>query len=272
MLNIPTDHPRPAVAHFRGTVLPFSLPRQLTEQLKVLSYQQRTTLFMTLLAAFQVLLQRYTGQEDIVVGTDIANRTRAETEPLIGFFVNLLVLRANLSGNPRYSEFLQRVREMVLNAYAHQDLPFEKLIEVLHLQRDHNQTPLVRVLFVMQNVPLSQLTFSGVTISPFHSPVTSSKFDFAVFLHDTGQGLDGSINYNTDLFEELTIRRLIHHFETLLQHIVLQPDACIQDLDIETEEDKVRQAQQEASLYEMHTRKLKSLRREKRNTTLATQA
>src|SRR3989440_8015725 len=155
-LELPTDHPRPAVQSYRGASHTFGLPAVLSEALKALSRQEGVTLFMTLLAAFQTLLARYTAQTDIVVGTDIANRTHVETEALIGFFINVLVLRSEVSGTSTFRELLSRVREMVLGAYTHQETPFEMLVERLQPQHSLDRMPLVQVLFVLQNMPLSQ--------------------------------------------------------------------------------------------------------------------
>ncbi|MFZ0750074.1 MAG: condensation domain-containing protein, partial [Pyrinomonadaceae bacterium] len=165
VLELPADRPRPAVESFKGKRYPFVLSTRLTTILKALSQVEGVTLFMTLLAAFQTLLYRYTGQQDIVVGSPIANRNRAETEQLIGFFVNTLVMRTKLGGNPRFSEMLKAVREMTLGAYEHQDLPFERLVEELQPKRDLSRSPIFQVMFILQNAPSAALELAGVTLS-----------------------------------------------------------------------------------------------------------
>jgi amino acid adenylation domain-containing protein len=219
----------------------FLLSPSLSEHLKKLSRQQGVTLFMVLLAIFQTLLYRYTNQDDIVVGTDVANRNRSEIEPLIGFFVNLLVLRTDLSGNPSFQELLGRVREVTLGAYAHQDLPFAKLVEVLQPDRTSSYTPLFQVLFVLQNAPISALEFSDLTLSPLEINIEKSKFNLALFMEETEQGIIGVWKYNPDLFHPGTINTILNHFQTLVSSIVTQPDAKINSLEILTEAEKREQ-------------------------------
>jgi amino acid adenylation domain-containing protein len=240
-LGLPTDYPRPAVQSYRGASYSFMLPVRLTEALKIVSRQEGVTLFMTLLAAFQTLLARHTGQSDIVVGTDIANRTHVETEALIGFFINLLVLRTDMSGTPTFRELLGRVREMVLTAYAHQDTPFEMLVERLQPEHSLDRMPLVQVLFVLQNIPLSHSDLSGVTLRPFGNGTNTAKFDLAVFLFEGTQGLHGGVTYSTDLFEARTIATMMSRFEVLLHTIAANPDTPIAALEIYTEAEKARQ-------------------------------
>jgi non-ribosomal peptide synthetase component F len=261
-LELPTDRPRPAVSTFQGATYSFTYPQELTQQLQKLSQQEGVTLFMTLLTAFNILLYRQTNQEDIVLGTDIANRTLSETELMIGFFVNLLVLRTHLGGKPGFREALKRVREMVLGAYAHQDLPFEKLVEALHLDRSLNRTPLVRCLFVMQNVPLYYTEGAGLTLSPFQGDLLTAKFDFVIFLFETEQGIQGSVNYSTELFDKGTIQRMMQRFEVLLHSIVAQPHAQIDALDCSTEQEKASQHRETQTQHHALRRKLKAARRE----------
>ncbi|GLV53960.1 hypothetical protein KDH_08110 [Dictyobacter sp. S3.2.2.5] len=261
-LEMTTDRPRPAVTTFEGAAQPFAFSATLSQQLQALSQQEGVTLFMTLLAAFNILLYRITNQEDIVLGTDIANRTLQETELMIGFFVNLLVLRTNLGGKPGFQEVLKRVRHMVLDAYAHQDLPFEKLVDALHLERTQNYTPLVRGLFVMQNIPLAYDQAAGIALSPFNGELVTAKFDFVIFLFETEQGLRGSVNYSTELFNPETITTLMQRFEVLLQNIVANPQAQIEALDFYTEQEKkTRQAEAHAQ-NTTRRNKLKLARRE----------
>ena len=235
VLNLPTDHPRPAVQSFRGKTQSIELSKELTEGLKALSRKEGVTLFMTLLAAFQTLLYRYTGQEDVVVGSPIANRNRSEIEGLIGFFVNTLVLRSNFSGNPTFKELLAQVREMALGAYAHQDLPFEKLVEELQPERSLSHSPLFQVMFVLQNAPSTAAKFEGLSASPVPIGAETAKFDLTLSMSETEEGLRGSLQYNTDLFDDATIARMSGHLQTLLEGIVANPDQRISQLPILTQ-------------------------------------
>jgi non-ribosomal peptide synthetase component F/NRPS condensation-like uncharacterized protein/alpha-ketoglutarate-dependent taurine dioxygenase len=241
VLQLPTDLPRPAVPTFQGATYSFALPASLSSQLKTISRQEGVTLFMTLLAAFQTLLHRYTGQEDILVGTDVANRNRSETEQLIGFFVNILVLRTHLGGNPSFRELLTRVRQVTLGAYTHQDLPFAKLIEILRPERKTIHTPLFQVLFVLQNAPMPPLELPGLTLTLLEVDNKTAKFDLALFLTETDGGIEGTWNYSTDLFDRNTIARMTGHFQTLLHNIIAQPDARLSNLDILAEAEKKQQ-------------------------------
>ena len=178
------------------------------QALQDLSRRHGVTLFMTLLAAFQLLLHRYTDQDDIVVGALIANRNRVETEGLIGFFVNTLVLRTDLSGNPSFRELLDRVREVALGAYSHQDLPFEKLLEALQPPRDLSRTPLFQVLFVLQNTPRQPPELLGLSVDPLEIAPETANFDVCLNLSETPEGLRGWLEYSTDLFDAATIARM----------------------------------------------------------------
>ncbi len=233
-LPLPTDRPRPAVQRFQGARHAFALSPELSQGLIQLSQQQGVTLFMTLLAAFDTLLYRYTGQAEILVGSPIANRNRREIEGLIGFFVNTLVLRTDLSGNPSFSELLVRVREMALGTYAHQDLPFEMLVEVLQPQRDLSHTPLFQVMFVLQNAPTAAMELTGLTMSPVVPQSGTAKFDLTLVMENTPGGLVGVWNYNTDLFDRWTIERMNGHFGTVLSGIVANPEERISQLPILT--------------------------------------
>ncbi|MEH2136767.1 non-ribosomal peptide synthase/polyketide synthase [Nostoc sp.] len=229
-LPLPTDRPRPAVQTFNGANLEFALSAELTQQLTKLSQEQGVTLFMTLLAAYNTLLYRYTGQTDILVGTPIANRDRAETEGLIGFFVNTLVMRTNLAENPSFSELLPRLREMALSAYAHQDLPFEMLVEALQPERDLSHTPLFQVMFVLNNALMSEIELTGLTVSELPSESSTAKFDLTLGMENTSTGLVGWWEYNTDLFDSSTIERMTGHLVTLLSSIVANPQQRIDQL------------------------------------------
>jgi amino acid adenylation domain-containing protein len=233
-LQLPTDRPRPAVQTFRGARHALVLPSTLVQALKELSLQHGGTLFMTLLAALQVLLHRYTGQDDILVGSPIANRTQVETEGLIGFFVNTLVLRTDLSGDPRFGELLRRVREVALQAYSHQDLPFEKLLEELRPPRDLSRSPLFQVLFVFQNTPQQPSELAGLTLSFLEVDPETTKFDVTLNLAETSGHLYGYFEYSTDLFEAATIARMAGHFQTLLAGIAVNPEQRLSQLPLLT--------------------------------------
>jgi len=235
VLELPTDRPRPAVQTSQGATQSFTLPKGLSESLKTLGREERATLFMTLLAAFQSLLYRYTGQEDISIGTPIANRTRGEIEGLIGFFVNTLVMRTDFSGDPSFEELLARVREVALDAYAHQDLPFETLVEELQPQRDLSHTPLFQVMFVLDTAPMGTLELPGLTLSPVEVSSGTATFDLTLSMTSGPAGLGGYVEYNTDLFDRATIERMVGHFQTLLEGIVTNPEQPISRLPILTE-------------------------------------
>ena len=232
LLQLRTDRPRPQVYSSQGSIVPINLPAGLLRELKALSRKNHVTLFMTLLAAFNVLLHRHTGQDDIVVGTDIANRTRVETEKLIGFFVNMLVLRTNLQGDPSFSELLRRVREVALGAYTHQDVPFAKLVDEFHLRRELTRNPLFQVVFVLQNAPVKNLELTGLTLTPVEFEVKSAPFDLVFALSETGDTLAGSVTYSTELFDKDTVRQLIAHYQNVLEGVVAAPDQPLSSLAI----------------------------------------
>jgi amino acid adenylation domain-containing protein len=222
-LRLATDRRRPASATFRGAVLSVAFPATLHAVLRTLSQQQGATLFMTLLAAFQVLLHRYTGQNDIVVGAPIANRVRGEVEGLIGFFVNSLVLRVDLSGDPTFLEALTRVRKVALEAYAHQDLPFERLVEELHPQRDPTRNPLYQVSFQLFSPPVAAGAAPDLAPDLLEIDRGTANIDLALDLQETPNGLLGRIEYSTELFDASTIERLAAHLRILLEGIVANP-------------------------------------------------
>ncbi|MBD2529846.1 amino acid adenylation domain-containing protein [Nostoc flagelliforme FACHB-838] len=234
ILQLPTDRPRPIVQTYAGNTLSFVLPKSLSDELKNLSKQESATLFMTLLAAFKTLLYRYTNQSDILIGSPIANRNRAEIENLIGFFVNTLVLRSNLSGNPTFRDLLKQVREVALEAYAHQDLPFEKLVEEIQPERNLSHNPLFQVMFVLQNAPMRQLELPGLMVEPLENKGTTAKFDLSLVIEDVEQGLIVNFEYNIDLFDEITISRLAANFEVLLTGIVTNPQQHLWELPLLT--------------------------------------
>ncbi|MTJ48116.1 non-ribosomal peptide synthetase [Dolichospermum sp. UHCC 0259] len=234
ILELPTDRPRPAIQTDRGTSQSFTLSLSLTAALKHLSQQEEVTLFMILLAAFKVLLYRYTQQEDILVGTPIANRNRSEIEGLIGFFVNTLVLRSNLEGNPTFHQLLTQVKKTTLAAYNHQDLPFEQLVEELQPERNLSHSSLFQVMFILQNAPTEVLHLPDLTIKPLQVERKTANFDLTLSMVETDIGLRGSLEYNTDLFDDDRITRMLAHFQTLLAGIVLYPQQNISELPLLT--------------------------------------
>ncbi|WP_254564921.1 non-ribosomal peptide synthetase [Oscillatoria sp. HE19RPO] len=234
VLELPTDKPRPPVQTFRGSSESLTLPHPLSESLKQLSGRQGVTLYMTLLAAFKTLLYRYTGQKDILVGSPIANRNHEEIEQSIGFFVNTFVLRTNLSDSPSFCELLNRVREVTLGAYAHQDLPFEKLVEALQPERDLSQSPLFQVMFIFQNAPVTPLELPGLTLEPLEHSNGTAKYDLSLYVRETDIGLQATWEYNTDLFEPATIQRMQGHWQTLLEAVATAPETPISHLPLLT--------------------------------------
>jgi amino acid adenylation domain-containing protein len=230
VLQLPTDRPRPPVQTFRGARHPVLFSPTLLQGLKGLSQRHGATLFMTLLAAFQALLYRYTGQADIPVGSFIANRHWLETEGLIGFFVNTLVLRTDLSGNPSFQELLGRVRKVTLGAYSHQDFPYERLVEELRPPRDLSRNPLFQVLFALRNTPRQAQELPGLTLSSLDVYNETAKFDVTLELGETPEGLSGWFEYSTDLFDATTIGRMAGHFQTLLEGIVAHPEQRVATL------------------------------------------
>ncbi|NEQ21921.1 MAG: non-ribosomal peptide synthetase, partial [Microcoleus sp. SIO2G3] len=251
ILNLQVRRPKAALQSYRGATKLLELPPSLSDALEKLSQQEGVTLFMTLLAAFQILLYRYTQQEDIAVGSPIANRNRSEIEGLIGFFVNTLVLRTDLSGNPTFQELLGRVREVTLGAYAHQDLPFEKLVEELQPERSLSRHPLFQVVFALQNAPTEALELPGLTLNPLTIDFKTTRFDLELHLWkcsedfrslwganwEHSEGIRGVMVYNTDLFDKDTICRMLEHFKILLEGIVSHPEQRIANLPLLSESD-----------------------------------
>ncbi|HEX5714779.1 MAG TPA: amino acid adenylation domain-containing protein, partial [Thermoanaerobaculia bacterium] len=223
LLKLPTDRPRPAVQTDRGAKKLLHYPNGLADRLRDLGERGGATFFMTLLSAFQALLSRYTGQHDIVLGTDIANRPRSEMEPLIGFFINQLALRGDLSGNPTFDELLARVRRMTLDAYAHQAVPFAKVVEALRPDRNLGYTPLYQAMFALQNAPLGELSLPGLTLCSFDVDKESAKFDLVLLLVESERRLGGLVEYNTDLFDGTTIERWMEHYGLLLEAVAADP-------------------------------------------------
>ncbi|MBM3853319.1 MAG: amino acid adenylation domain-containing protein, partial [Verrucomicrobia bacterium] len=239
VLKLPTDRPRPPVQSFRGGSHTFTVDRSLTERLRALSRDAGATLFMTLQAGFAAVLSRWCDQDDVVLGTPIANRHRAEVEPLIGFFVNTLVLRADLSGEPGFRELLARVRRAALDAYAHQDLPFERLVDELQPERDLSRNPVFQVMFALHNTPHREQVLPGLAITDLAAERISAQFDLVLDVWETPDGLKAVLEYATDLFEADTIRRLAGHLATLLAGAVDAPDAPVARLPLLTGAERV---------------------------------
>jgi amino acid adenylation domain-containing protein len=239
-LELPTDHPRPPVQTANGALETLAFPAELMEQIETLGRREGLTPFMILLAAFASLLARYSGQDDIVVGTPIANRTRVEVEPLIGFFANTLVLRTDLSGDPTFRELAKRVREVALGAYAHQEVPFERIVEAVHPTRDMSRAPLFQVLFALQNLPNGKLNLPGLTLEPvvLHSGAAQTDVSLHVGRNQVGYAM--ALEYNTDLFEATTIRALGEHLVQLLEEVVRDPGQRILDIPILPESERRR--------------------------------
>jgi amino acid adenylation domain-containing protein len=239
-LNLPTDRPRPAIPTYRGAHQRATISHSLLRSLRRLSEAEDATLYMTLLAAFKVLLYRYTGQHDIVVGSPIAGRTPVDTEGLIGFFVNTLVLRTEVSGDPSFRELLGRVRETALGAYDRRDLPFEKLVAELRPERDLSRTPLFQVLFNLENLPETALGTESLGIGGFEFDSGVSQFDLGFELQEREGGLSCYVGYKTDLYDAGTISRMLGHYESLLESIVADPDSHISSLRLLTEDERHR--------------------------------
>jgi condensation domain-containing protein len=261
-LTLPADRPRPAVRHYRGAVHGWRIPAQLAEELRRISREQGATLFMTLLALFDILLCYYTRQTDIVVGTPVAGRTRAEIEPLIGFFINTVVLRTDLSGDPSFNQLLRRVKNDTLSALAHQDVPFDKLVEELQPERSLNHTPLFQVAFTLQSRERSVLTLPDLTLSPVGTERGTTQYDFALNMVDTGSGLMSSIEYDTDLFDTGTIVRVTEQFETVLREVVAQPHAHLSGILAQlTAADAEREKANERQYEQFYRSKVNRLKR-----------
>ena len=238
-LQLPTDYRRPPVQSYRGATASFTLDDTLKSQLNVLSQQTGTTLFMALFAVWQLLLWRYSGQTDIATGTPIAGRTHVALEPLIGFFVNTLVLRTQLTQRATVQDLLEHVRMVTLEAYAHQSIPFETIVEILHPVRDVSRPPIIQTMCALQNMPFTPTTtLSQIQIEQLHSESTTAKFDLSLVLTEVTSGITGVLEYGTDLFDETTITRLVGHFQSLLAGIVTHPGRAIGSLSLLTTDEQ----------------------------------
>ena len=229
-LELPTDHPRPSLQSYRGKTICFQVPPVLTQKLRELSQQENASLYMTLLAAFQVLLYRYSGQRDITAGSPIAGRTKRETEEVVGLFINTVVLRADLSGNPAFDELLKRVRNVALDAYAHQDVPFEKLVETLVSERDLSRAPLFQVLLTLQSSPQSEARLGTAKIENYEVNTGTAKFEITLVMTKSVHEINCSWNYATDLFDQSMMEQMIASFQTLLASIAANPKQSIAHL------------------------------------------
>jgi hypothetical protein len=254
LLQLPSDRPRPEIRKFEGAYEAIPLRNDVTEAVKIFCQREGATPFMTLLAAFNALLAKYSGQEHIVLGTDIANRTTSETERMIGFFINLLPLHTDLSGDPSFRELVARVREVALGAYAHQDIPFDKLVQDLQPERSSSHNPIVQALFVMQNIPEQRRDLPGLERVSFPTTITRSKFDVGVFMRETPTGMFQDWLYSTELFDRKSIFRMAGHFENLLSQAVTHPDRRLSALEMRSTEE-VRQLENEKTGRKQSQRK-----------------
>jgi non-ribosomal peptide synthetase component F len=231
-IELPHDYERPDPMTFRGNSIFFNIPGELLANLQALSRRQNVTLYMTLLAAFKTLLHRYSGQTDIVIGGASANRTQFEMEKLIGFFVNMLVLRTDVSGDPKFTELLQRVREVTLGAYAHQHTPYAALVTELKVEREWNRNPLFQVLFVLQNAPLGEVEVRGLSVSPLLFKSDFSAFDLLISLSEKDNAIEGAVAYSEELFKRETIELLFDRYRNLLESIVANPEERLSQLEL----------------------------------------
>ncbi|WP_372371491.1 amino acid adenylation domain-containing protein [Candidatus Uabimicrobium sp. HlEnr_7] len=232
LLNLPTDYPRPKIQKYQGIHENFIIDKELTDSLRNLSKNCSTTIFMTLLAGFKVLLYRYTNEKNICVGSPIANRNHLEIENLIGFFVNTLVLRTQIEQEMTFRQLLLQIKETCLAAYDNQDVPFEKLVNAIQPQRDMSYNPLFQVMFAMENITQQTLQIEGLIVEPFEIDHKVAKFDISINLVETAGGMQGILQYNIDLFEQKTIKRMITHFYQILKAIASSPDILLDDIDI----------------------------------------
>jgi non-ribosomal peptide synthetase component F len=265
ILELPTDRPRPAVQSYRGASLNTRFSTDLSGRLKELSRRENCTLYMTMLAGFEALLYRETGAEEVMVGTATANRSRREVEGLIGFFVNMVVMRGEMGGQPSYVEMMRRVREVALGAYAHQEVPFEKLVEEYGGERKVSHTPLFQVAFGVNNTPRQDLRLGSLEISGMPVGTEAGRFDLTLWIEEEGEELKATWYYNTDLFEEERIRRLAGHYEKLMESAVAQPETRISALEMLTDEEKKQQIMEEQGLLESNVKMLKTARRKSVN-------
>jgi non-ribosomal peptide synthetase component F len=246
-LNLPVDRPRPRIQSYRGAQEALPLSSEMLAGVNELCRRENVTPFMVLLASFKLLLSWYAGQDDIVVGAPIAGRNQVETEALVGFFVNTLVLRTKLNGNPGFREVLRRVRETALGAYAHQDIPFEMLVETVAPQRNAAHSPLFQAVVSLQNIPLAPETNGDLTFEAFERPVETIHYDLELTIIQMAQGGQATLTYNTGLFEVTTIRRMLNLWQALLEHLIANYDADVRTI-FERLDELDRQQQLEAAV------------------------
>jgi hypothetical protein len=261
VLELPLDKPRPAVQTVSGAKLRRTVDTELSRAVEKLSREHGVTPYMVLLATFQLLLSRYTGREDFLLGTDLANRTRVETENLIGFFVNLLPVRTILTGNQKFDDLLRRIKEVMLETYAHQDVPFEKIVEASQPPRDLSRNPLVQVLFVMQNTPDRSLELPGLKLTPFDLGREHSRFDLVLFMWQGTAQLECVWVYNSYLFESNSIAKMSARFEKLLESIVTDPSARLADLEMESEQEREKKAIEDMQRKMSRSKQIRGARR-----------
>src|SRR6185436_13208211 len=240
VLDLPTDRPRPALQSWRGAKQPLAISAALNAQLQALARREGVTVYMLLLAAFQTLLYRYTGQRDFCVGSPVAGRHELETEGLIGLFINMLVMRARLDGDASFRQLLEQVRTTALEAYAHQDVPFEKLVEELQTDRDLSHAPLFQVMFVLHNAPPGALRLPGLSLEPIENDAGTARYDLTLELSERADTLEGWFEYNTDLFDASTVERMCEHLLTLIAAVAENPSLRLSELPILTTEERRR--------------------------------
>ena len=262
VLELPMSRPRPAVQSSVGRLIPLMIPKGLTASLRELSKREGVTLFMNLTAAFQALLHCYTGSLDIVVGSNVANRSHQKMEDLIGFFINQLVLRTDLSGNPTFRELMVRVRDVALGAYANQDVPFEKVVDALKPERSLARQPLFQFKIDLQNAPVSSLHLPGFTLGPLDIVITVTHTDVTLSMLDSGDVITGFIQYSTDLFDHSTIKRMLDHYHMILNRVVTEPEVQLSTLkEMIAEADVQHRTTKEEEYKDFRQRKLKNIKR-----------
>jgi acyl carrier protein len=260
ILQLPARQSRSTAPSSKGQTQTLLFPEELLKRLRDLNRREGVTLFMTMFAAFNVLLNRYTQQEDIILGTAIANRNRIETEHLIGLFVNMLALRIDISGDPTFLELLRRVRQVTLDAYAHQDLPLDKIIEELRPERKLEKSPLFQVAFGIQIAPLAPVSLPDLTLAPVDFDLESVKFDLTVWIAERGEQLSATWTYRTDLFEESAIKTMHRHFSALLRSVIEAPDARLSTLEMLTPEEQIERTQKKRDLKRDNFKRFQSAR------------
>ncbi|WP_143138103.1 non-ribosomal peptide synthetase, partial [Burkholderia ubonensis] len=231
-IELPTDRPRPAIQRFDGAVLPFQLNGALADGVRAIAHASGTSTFMVVLAAYALLLSRYSNQQDIVIGSPIANRRSSMTEPLIGFFANMLALRVDLSGNPGFGELLARVKRVALDGYSRQEIPFEQVVDALKLERNLSRTPVFQVVFAYEKASSQPVNFPGLVATPVSVETHTAKFDLTLHVQDAGHGLAGSLEYNLDLFDAATIERMAEHFRQLLEAVIADSNRPLGELSL----------------------------------------